>query len=167
MNKKKLAEMFGIDTHEEDIRRMNMENESLASQVAKLKIRCEQLGEELSFYKASDEDKVKALLENMDGLEATYKERIREYEEAVAECEKIVDSVDQVYHRGFARGREAVYSELGIWNIEAHERGNNLAILEDGEVVEVICDDLVDVKPSEDISSLEEIKIDDLIGGVE
>lgn len=167
MNKNKLAQMFGINTHEDDIQRMNIENDSLATQVAKLKIQCEQLETELSFYKASDEDKVKILMANMDGLEQTYKERIREYEDAISKCEKMINSVDQIYHRGFAHGRQAVYSELGIWNIEAHERGNSLAILEDGEIVELICDDLVDVKPSEDISSLEEIKIEDLIGGKE
>ena len=50
---------------------------------------------------------------------------------------------------------------MGIRNIEAHERGNELAILESGEIVELLLG-LEDVKPSGNKATATEISLDDL-----
>ena len=165
MNKQTLANMFGIETHEEDVRRMNMENESLAQQVARLQVRNDQLHEELAFYKLSDENKIKVMSKDIEELEQTYKARIREYEELAARCDKIIDDIEQIGHREFARGRQAAYSEMGIWRLDALDAGNHLVMDKNGDVYELL-EDLEDVKASDDAVvntvSTSEIEIDDL-----
>lgn len=118
MNKQTLANMLGIETHEEDIRRMNMENESLVSQVARLQIRNDQLHEELCFYKLSDENKIQIMRKDAEELAKTYEQRIAEYEDAIERCESMIDNMEslmkQAESRGIAKGRQAAYSEMGI-----------------------------------------------------
>ena len=77
---------------------------------------------------------------------------------------------DRIHNRAFAEGRMAAYSELGIWRLDALERGNCLVRLSnaDDEIVELIADDLVDVvaEGHERVSRADvlngEIPIDDL-----
>ena len=165
MNKQTLANMFGIETHEEDVRRMDMENKSLAQQVARLQVRNDQLHEELAFYKLSDENKIKVMSKDIEELEQTYKARIREYEELAARCDKIIDDIEQIGHREFARGRQAAYSEMGIWRLDALDAGNHLVMDKNGGVYELL-EDLEDVKPDVDTvmttSLQDEIDISDL-----
>ena len=141
MNKQTLANMFGIETHEEDVRRMNMENESLVSQVARLQIRNDQLHEELAFYKLADEDKIKLIREDAD----------QAYEICVklaTKCDKMIEEMEQIAHREFARGRQAAYSEMGIWRLDALDAGNRLVMDKNGDVYELL-NDLEDVKPND------------------
>lgn len=165
MNRQTLADMFGIDTHVKDVERLNNEKMSLTEEVALLKAKCDKYESELAFYRSTDEVKVRIMMQDAKELEETYKKRIEEFDKLSAECDRMIDEMDRAIHREFARGRVAAYSELGIWNIDAHKRGNSLAILENGEVVEVICDDLVDVQA--DVGKMtipdDEIVIDDLV----
>lgn len=170
MNKQTLANMFGIETHEEDVRRMNMENESLASQVARLQIRNDQLHEELAFYKLADEDKVKLIREDAD-------QAYEIYVKLANKCDKMIEEMEQIAHREFARGRQAAYSEMGIWRLDALDAGNRLVMDACGNVYELL-NDLEDVKASDDnvntVSTQEfekavedylgsEIELDDLV----
>ena len=75
---------------------------------------------------------------------------------------------DRIRNSAFAEGRMCAYSEMGIWRLDALERGNALVRLPDGDIVELICDDLVDVyEGSERVARSDvlddEIIIDDLI----
>ena len=144
MNKQTLANMFGIETHEEDVRRMNMENESLASQVARLQIRNDQLHEELAFYKLADEDKVKLIREDAD-------QAYEIYVKLATKCDKMIEEMEQIAHREFARGRQAAYSEMGIWRLDALDAGNRLVMDACGNVYELL-NDLEDVKPDDNDS---------------
>lgn len=171
MNKQTLANMFGIETHEEDVRRMNIENESLASQVARLQIRNDQLHEELAFYKLADEDKVKLIREDAD-------QAYEIYVKLATKCDKMIEEMEQIAHREFARGRQAAYSEMGIWRLDALDAGNRLVMDACGNVYELL-NDLEDVKPDDNdsvntVSTSEfekavedylgsEIEIDDLV----
>ena len=72
----------------------------------------------------------------------------------------------EMEHRAFANGRASAYSELGIWRLDAIADGNCLVRLQDGSIVELIADDLVDVteppcEPKIDVLK-GEIIIDDL-----
>ena len=158
MNKQTLANMFGIETHEEDVRRMNMENESLAQQVARLQIRNDQLQAELAFYKLTDEEKVQTIREDAD-------QAYEIYVKLAQKCDKMIDEIEQIGHREFARGRQAAYSEMGIWRLDALDAGNHLVMDKNGDVYELL-EDLEDVKASDDAVvntvSTSEIEIDDL-----
>ena len=158
MNKQTLANMFGIETHEEDVRMMNMENESLAQQVARLQIRNDQLQAELAFYKLTDEEKVQTIREDAD-------QAYEIYVKLATKCDKMIDEIEQIGHREFARGRQAAYSEMGIWRLDALDAGNHLVMDKNGDVYELL-EDLEDVKASDDAVvntvSTSEIEIDDL-----
>ena len=162
MNKQTLANMFGIETHEEDVRRMNMENESLASQVARLQIRNDQLHEELAFYKLADEDKVKLIREDAD-------QAYDIYVKLATKCDKMIEEMEQIAHREFARGRQAAYSEMGIWRLDALDAGNRLVMDACGNVYELL-NDLEDVKADDNDSvntvSTQEFKkaVEDYLG---
>lgn len=70
---------------------------------------------------------------------------------------------DKMEHKWYGIGRQDAYREMGIRNIEAHRRGNVLALV-DGEVIELITD-LEDVKSDVDgTTTADEIQINDLIG---
>lgn len=133
MNKQTLANMFGIETHEEDVRRINMENESLAQQVARLQVRNDQLQAELAFYKLTDEEKVQTIREDAD-------QAYEIYVKLAQKCDKMIDEIEQIGHREFARGRQAAYSEMGIWRLDALDAGNHLVMDKNGDVYELLED---------------------------
>lgn len=54
------------------------------------------------------------------------------------EREDLIDELKRQASKAYGCGRQDAYAEMGIKNIEAHERGNCLAILEDGNIVELI-----------------------------
>ena len=161
MDKNKLANMFGINTHEADIEKLNYEKDTLACQVAHYKVQCEELEEQLAFYKLKDEDKVKYLMEDVEDIERVYKERIAEYEDLIKLEKANIDAAERQTHRAFAEGRMSAYSEMGIWNIEAHQRGNNLVMDKEGNIFELLLD-IEDVK-AEGEAIADEIMIDDLL----
>lgn len=70
---------------------------------------------------------------------------------------------EKMNHKWYGIGRQDAYREMGIKSIEAHERGNILVQLPNGDIVEQILD-LEDVKPSTDgVVSDDVIFINDLI----
>ncbi len=154
MNIKKLANMFGIDQAEEN-KQLHSDFENLARAHAVLQDANTILAHDL-IAKEDELEKIKTDYEQY--IEMEVERRILEW--AVPE---------NIQHRAFAEGRMSAYSELGIWNIEAHERGNCLVRLSndpDAEIVELIADDLVDVKPDDDnmtTPDLDSIIIDDLV----
>lgn len=68
-------------------------------------------------------------------------------EEQVAQqtCLKEEELEERLKHRWKSEGRQEAFFDMGIRNIEAHERGNILVQLPDGEIVEMILG-LEDVK---------------------
>ena len=135
---------------------------------------CDMLMDVANSYK----NELEKAYEEIDRLKALCKDPLaqinKEVDEVVEQNEKclkmyedLLTKQEQLEHSAFARGRASAYSEMGIRNIEAHERGNELLILDDGEVVELITG-LEDVKTEEkneflDTGSDEEIFIEDLV----
>lgn len=173
MNKKTLANMFGIDTHEKDVEKLNHEKHSLACQVAHLQVKCEQIQNELDFYKMPQEEQIRLLMADVEEVERLYKERIAECEKVKALAQKNIDlyeerqkkldeEVQRAYSRGMNDGRFTAYSEVGIWRLEA----DALVMDKQGNVFELL-QGLEDVKSdaSEPLAD-DEIVIDDLEGVV-
>ena len=77
--------------------------------------------------------------------------------------ETYIEELKQQSSRAYGCGRQDAYAEMGIKNIEAHERGNCLAILENGDIVELITD-LETVYDGRGVPE-DEIYIDDLVEG--
>ena len=109
------------------------------------------------------EEKVKLLeIDPEQHIEAEIEKRTLDIEAEYAE---------KMSHKWYGIGRQDAYAEMGIKNIEAHERGNVLIRLPDGEIVEMILG-LEDVDPEDtvfikDIGAMnippDEIPIDDLV----
>ena len=149
-----IANIFGIETYEEKYRQKCLENEILAKRIAKLTISLENTKAELDFYKLSDEDKIKVLMKDANEAYEYFAKRGKE-------CDELIDRMDRIEHRAFAQGRQAAYSEMGIWRLDAIEAGNRLVMDACGDVYELL--ELQDVKP-EDTGKVEDdgIIIDDL-----
>ena len=157
MNKQKLAEMFGIDTHEKDIQLLNDEKLSLAEQVAHYKVALEDAERELSFYKLNDEEKVRYLMEDVNDIEEMYKERITECDHIIDLAKQEIDMCEQRIHRAFGEGRASAYSEMGIWRLDAIAEGNCLVMDKNGDVYELL-QNLEDVKADADKTLTAEMK---------
>lgn len=97
-------------------------NKKLADEYVELEARCKLL--------ATDPEQF---------IEMEIERRTIEIEEEYAE---------KMSHKWYGIGRQDAYAEMGIKNIEAHERGNVLAQLPNGDVVEIITG-LEDVKPED------------------
>lgn len=169
----KLSNLMGVDTYKEAIKEVQLSNDVLQERLFKANRRIAELEKQLQLYKADDEEKLNILREDVKGLEETYIKRIAEAENMIAlskaDCdmaEKKLSEIKQVEHRAFAKGRMSAYSEMGIWNINAHTRGNILVRDDDGEVYEMIRGKLYDVDDDIDIEAAA-VKIDDLLEGVD
>ena len=169
----KLSNLMGVDTYKEAIKEVELSNDELHEKLEKANRRIAELEKQLQLYKADDEEKLNILREDVKGLEATYIKRIAEAENMItlakADCdmaEKKLSEIKQVEHRAFAEGRMSAYSEMGIWNINAHTRGNILVRDDDGEVFEMIRGKLHDADDDIDIEAAA-VKIDDLLEGVD
>ena len=138
--KNTLINAFGIETHEAACARLRNENESLSRQAAHYKVKSEDLEAELTLYRASDEEKVQILRADADEACEIFNKRIAEYDDLIALAKKDIDLAERKIHRAYASGRMDAYAEMGIRNIEAHERGNILARLPNGEIIEVLTD---------------------------
>ena len=161
-----VADLFGVKTYETEYQQKNMENEILSQRVAKLTVDLENANAQLDFYKLSDENKLKIMREDIKGLADQYIKNIQIYQELSAKCSAMIDDMEdklkRMYNRGKAEGRQNAYSDMGIWNIEAHENGNRLVMDACGSVFELL--ELQDVKPDGEASgSDDEIIIDDLV----
>ena len=154
--KQKIAELLGICTYEEENEKLNGMVSSLADQAAAYKVKAQVLAEEVEYYKNNEE--VKELADK-------YIRMFQIYQELAVRCEAAIEDVDdrlkRMYNKGFAEGRQAAYSEMGIWRLDAIEAGNRLVMDARGDVYELL--ELQDVKP-EDTGKVEDdgIIIDDL-----
>ena len=138
--KQKIAELFGICTYEEENERLNGMVSSLADQAAVYKVKAETLAEEVEYYKNNEE--VKELADK-------YIKMIQIYQDSATRCEAMIEDMEdrlkRMRNKGFAEGRQAAYSEMGIWRLDAIEAGNRLVMDARGDVYELL--ELQDVKP--------------------
>ena len=74
-----------------------------------------------------------------------------QYEKCLADINNLVESEESMKNRAFSEGRAAAYSEMGIWRLDALERGNILAMDKEGNVVEVF-NNLEDIECTDDIN---------------
>lgn len=161
-----IAQILNLDTYEDKFRQKSYENDILASKIAKLTIENESLKADLDFYKLRDEDKLKVMRADIQGLADQYIKMIQIYQESATRCEAMIedmeDKLKQNYSRGLSDGRAAAYGEMGIWRLDAIEAGNRLVMDAKGDVYELL--ELQDVKP-DDTDKVEEdgIIIDDLV----
>lgn len=162
----KLSNLMGVDTCKEAIKEVQLSNDVLQERLCKANRRIAELEKQLQLYQADDEDKLNILREDVKGLEETYIKRIAEAENMIALAKQDADIAEAKIHRAFAEGRMSAFSEMGIWNINAHTRGNILVRDDDGEVYEMIRGKLHDVDDDIDIESAA-VKIDDLLEGVD
>ena len=156
--KQKIAELFGICTYKEENERLNGMVSSLADQAAAYKVKAETLAEEVEYYKNNEE--VKELADK-------YIKMIQIYQDSATRCEAMIEDMEdrlkRMRNKGFAEGRQAAYSEMGIWRLDAIEAGNRLVMDACGDVYELL--ELQDVKPDDDnmtTTDLDGIIIDDL-----
>ena len=138
--KQKIAELLGICTYEEENERLNGMVSSLADQAAAYKVKAEKLAEEVEYYKNNEE--VKELADK-------YIKMIQIYQDSATRCEAMIEDMEdrlkRMRNKGFAEGRQAAYSEMGIWRLDAIEAGNRLVMDACGDVYELL--ELQDVKP--------------------
>ena len=152
-----IAELLGIQTYEEENERLNGMVSSLADQAAEYKVKAQVLAEEVEYYKNNEE--VKELADR-------YIRMIQVYQNSAVRCECVIedmeDKLKRMRNKGFAEGRQAAYSEMGIWRLDALEAGNRLVMDACGDVYELL--ELQDVK-AEDTGMVEDdgIVIDDLV----
>ena len=152
-----IAELLGIQTYEEENERLNGMVSSLADQAAEYKVKAQVLAEEVEYYKNNEEAKE---------LADRYIRMIQVYQNSAVRCECVIedmeDKLKRMRNKGFAEGRQAAYSEMGIWRLDALEAGNRLVMDQKGDVYELL--ELQDVKP-EDTGKVEDdgIVIDDLV----
>ena len=112
------------------------------------------------------EDYIK--LEERCNLLATDPEQFIEMEIERRTIELEEEYAEKMNHRWYSIGRQDAYAEMGIKNIEAHERGNVLARLPNGEIVEIVTGledvaaDDVNAFYADSITEFDEIIIDDL-----
>ena len=154
--KQKIAELFGICTYEEENERLNGMVSSLADQAAAYKVKAETLAEEVEYYKNNEE--VKELADK-------YIKMIQIYQDSATRCEAMIEDMEdrlkRMRNKGFAEGRQAAYSEMGIWRLDAIKDGNRLVMDAKGDVYELL--ELQDVNPDgEDMVEDDGIIIDDL-----
>lgn len=132
MIKELITKLFSIETYESEYAAVSKELASLKNEID-----IKTGANDVLARKVVDlEDKVEVLTQDPDKY---VWQKLTEYEN---------EYESRIYNRGLNDGRMSAYSEMGIWNIDAHERGNVLVRLsndDDAEIVELIADDLVDV----------------------
>ena len=146
-----IARLFGIKTYEKEY----LDYKDYAGNVEAM----------LNIERKTSHNLAAQLIETEKELESMKKipEQyiIEELEKKTAEIKQ--EYKDRMEHKWYQIGRQDAYREMGIGNIEAHERGNILVQLPNGDIVEQILG-LEDVKPSgEGVLSYDEIIIDDLV----
>lgn len=146
-----IARLFGIKTYEKEY----LDYKDYAGNVEAM----------LNIERKTSHNLAAQLIETEKELESMKKAPeqyiIEELEKRTAEIKQ--EYKDRMEHKWYQIGRQDAYREMGIGNIEAHERGNILVQLPNGDIVEQILG-LEDVKPSGDgVLSYDEIIIDDLV----
>jgi len=162
-----IIKIFGIKTYEKENGELASANLALVRELERLKKAHKQLVDMYKKLEKASESPLEYANEQITAMETIYKRMAREYDESLEIMTKRLNAQDNEVHRAFAEGRQCAYSEMGIRNIEAHERGNILIRLPDGEIVEQILGledvEIIPLKQATEFSgSLDEIPIDDL-----
>lgn len=142
--------------------------QNLTDQLAELKQDPEGFWmKELQAYIDSVEEKFNAVETWYTKENEIAKKTIEALEEENAKLKRENETIE---HRGISIGRMDAYSQMGIWNIQAHERGNNLVMDDHGNIFELL-QGLVDVqeetevpKDEDGVLADDEVTIDDLEG---
>jgi len=147
-----ITDVFNIQTYEYENGRLAEEKNNLAYMLETEKATSAALARKLVVSEAENE----ALKKDV----TTYIENAVNNRVALIEAEM----TDAMNHKWYNAGRFDAYADMGIRNIEAHERGNQLIRTPDGEIVELILglEDVTGKTYSHD-EAWDEIKIDDLI----
>ena len=155
MDKKKIASMFGIETYEEEKKKLNEDVATLSKSLEKL--------QETNKVLASEVIKAEDLAESLKGEIKKIKADPEAYIEEEVE-RRMLGYEEKVMHKYINIGRMDAYREMGIRALDANRDNNSLVIMEDGSIVELITDleDVYDEKVDKHLE--EEITIDDLVG---
>ena len=161
MTKTKLLKLLGFNTYEEEYDRLVNEFENLKREYETV-----QAANNILACNVIDlEDEVELLATLPNKYAQVQIEKLRKELD-----EDIRDKNKRAYNRGFTHGRASMCSEYGIWRLDAQKRGNALVRLNNDfehlDIVELIADDLVDVKEPPQEPKIDvlkgEIIIDDL-----
>ena len=155
-----IAGIAGIETYEEEVKLLQYKLGSLADQVAKLKVRNEELAARNAFLEMEDEDKLEILLEDVAETERLFKQRSEECADLQRLLQEKLKEIDNKIHSAFAEGRRVGYVEMGIRCIDARKEGKQIVAIWSDE-------DLIDVKEEDAdlirLCDMEEIEISDLV----
>jgi hypothetical protein len=158
-----IIKLFKIQTYEKEYTRLAGENISLAKDLELTRSAYYSLLSDYEELKEMAKDPIGYINDQTKALEERYRTCMVSCENVAKEAEERLARFDREIHRAYANGRQDAYAEMGIRNIEAHEHGNILIQLPNGEIVEQILG-LGTVNPSVDgVVSDDEILIDDLV----
>lgn len=166
MNKGKLAEMFGIETFEDEKQKLESKVKDLESYVQDLEHSVDILkrsNDILARDAMVNEELVKELQDQLETVQADPKV----YAEKIIQIERekyIKEHEDDMAHKWYAIGRLDMCHEWGAKRLDAIEKGGYLALMEDGTPV-VVTAALQDVVAEEKVEPVadDEIVIDDLL----
>lgn len=160
--KKWICKLFGLsnDLNELDIYKRKCEFYQTDYEIAQTIIES---------YKRDLEDKEHQIeeLRKMNEDPVTYVENALKasteaYERCVADMDNLMDEMERVEHKAYARGRMDAYAEMGIKALDARMNGETIYCDWNGNVIEEM-----DVKDFRNFCEENEIEIDDLVTGDE
>lgn len=138
-----MKKVIGIETYESENNHLANSNNELARLLEKEKA----VNKALADNFVQLEEECNLLKEDPEKYIA------KELERRTALMEKQLEG--KMHHKWYGIGRQDAYAEMGIKNIEAHERGDCLVMLPNGDIVELIT-------ALEDIESEETVFIEDI-----
>lgn len=116
-------------------------------------------------YKRDLEDKERQIGElrkiNADPVayvENALKASTEAYERCVADMDNLMDEMERVEHRAYAKGRMDAYAEMGIKALDARMNGETLYYDWNGNIIEEM-----DVEEFENFCKDNEIELDDIV----
>lgn len=148
--KKFIIKLFRIKTYETEYNKCNSELNQLKSAYNISLSVIESYKHDLEVATSNIERLTKVCEEPLALIDKEVSAVVEQYEQCVEDFRDLAEKYDRMQYKSYAEGRAAAYSEMGIWNIESHERGNCLVQLKDGSVVELINQDLMDVSSESD-----------------
>lgn len=95
-------------------------------------------------------------------VENALKASTEAYERCVADMDNLMDEMERVEHKAYARGRMDAYAEMGIKALDARMNGETIYCDWNGNIIEEM-----DVKDFRNFCEENEIEIDDLVTGDE
>lgn len=91
-------------------------------------------------------------------VENALKASTEAYERCVADMDNLMDEMERVEHRAYARGRMDAYAEMGIKALDARMNGETIYCDWNGNVI-----DEMSVKDFENFCKDNEIELDDIV----